>query len=77
MTYCRHTTAIPEEWQHDCEAGAVLAMAKAEREAFFNGSVDENGNRKERGIIAIRGLKSADTLRGCMERLQEARAAKK
>ena len=85
LTYSRDTTAPSEitgqpvntwseEWQHECEARAVLAMSKAERDAFFNGSTDENGNRKERGIIAIRGLKAAETLRGYMERLKEARS---
>jgi hypothetical protein len=84
----RHTTAISEitgravstwseEWQHECEARAVLALSKSEREAFFNGSRDEDGKRKERGIIAIRGPVAADTLRGYMERLQEVRARKK
>lgn len=85
MTYSRDTNALSEitgqpvstwsvEWQHECEARAVLAMSKAEREAFFNG-VNEEG-RKERGIIAIRGLKAAETLRGYMERLKDARARK-
>jgi len=84
----RDTTAISEitgrpmstwseEWQHECEARAVLALSKSERETFFNGSKDEEGKRKERGIIAIRGPVAADTLRGYMERLQEARARKK
>lgn len=82
--YSRDTTAISEitgqpvstwseEWQHECEARAVLKMSKAEREAFFNGASSESG-RRERGIIAIRGPKAAETLRGYMERLQEARA---
>lgn len=52
-------------------------MSKAERDAFFNGSTDENGGRRDRGIIAIRGLKAAEKLRGYMERLQEARSAGK
>ena len=84
----RDTTAISEitgqpvstwseEWQHECEARAVLALSKSEREAFFNGSRDEEGKRKERGIIAIRGPVAADTLRGYMERLQDVRARKK
>ena len=83
MTYSRDTTAISEitgqpvntwseDWQHECEARAVLAMSKAEREAFFNG-VNEEG-RKERGVIALRGLQGAEKLRGYMERLQEARS---
>jgi hypothetical protein len=66
MTYSRDTTSVSEitgqpvstwseEWQHECEAHTVLAMSKAERDAFFNGSADEEGKRKERGIIAIWG----------------------
>jgi len=49
-------------------------MSKAEREAFFNRSTDEEGKRKERGIIAIRGLAAAEKLSGYMEKLQEARS---
>jgi hypothetical protein len=88
MTYTRDTTAISEitgepvstwsgEWQHECEARAVLAMSKAERETFFNGSTDEDGKRKERGIIAIRGAAAAEILRANMQKLQDARGAKK
>ncbi|MFC4173123.1 hypothetical protein ACFOYU_13800 [Microvirga sp. GCM10011540] len=88
MSYSRDTTAISEitaqpvntwseEWQHECEARTVLAMSKAERDAFFNGSVDEDGKRKERGIIAIRGQAAAEKLRRYMERILEARAAKR
>jgi len=84
-SYSRDTTAISEitgqpvstwseEWQHECEARAVLAMSKSSRDAFFNG-VNEEG-RRERGIIAIRGPKAAEVLRGYMERLQEIRARK-
>jgi len=51
-------------------------MSKVERDAFFNGSTDENWNRKERGIVAIRGQRAAETLRSRMERLQEVRARK-
>ena len=51
-------------------------MSKAEWDAYFNGPTDENGNRKERGIIVIRGLKAAKTLRSYMERLQEVRGPK-
>jgi len=87
VPYSRDTTAISEitgqsvstwseEWQHECEARAVLKMSKVERDAFFNGSTDENGNRKERGIVAIRGQRAAETLRSRMERLQEVRARK-
>ncbi len=73
----RPVSTWSEEWQHECEARAVLALSKSEREAFFNGSKDEEGKRKERGIIAIRGPVAADILRGYMERLQDVRARKK
>jgi hypothetical protein len=46
-------------------------MSKAERDAFFNGSSGEDGQWKERGVIAIRGLKAAEALKALMERLQE------
>lgn len=84
--YSRATTAISEitgqpvstwseEWQHECEARAVLAMSKSDREAFFNGSKDGDGRTKERGIISIRGHVAAATLRGYMEKILDARAA--
>jgi hypothetical protein len=84
MRYTRYTTAISEitgqpvstwseEWQHECEARTVLAMSKAERETFFNGSTDEDGKRKERGIIAIRGVAAAENLRANMQKLHDAR----
>jgi hypothetical protein len=86
--YSRDTTAISEitgrpvntwseEWQHECEARTVLAMSKAERDAFFNGSTDEDGKRKERGIIAIRGQAAAELLRANMQKLHDARASTK
>ncbi|WP_449870996.1 DUF7696 family protein [Microvirga lenta] len=61
-----------DEWQHECEAGTVLAMSKAERDAFFNGSIDQEGKRKGHGIIAIGGQAAAEKLRGYMEKILEA-----
>jgi hypothetical protein len=52
-------------------------MSKAERDAFFNGSSDADGKQRERGIVAIRGLAAAEKLRGYMQKLQDAREAKK
>jgi hypothetical protein len=85
MTYSRDTTAISEitgqpvstwseAWQHECEARTVLAMSKSERDAFFNGVAGDDGKRRERGIIAIRGQAAAELLRGYMEKLLEARS---
>ncbi len=87
MTYSRDTTAISEitgqpvstwseEWQHECEAKAVLGMSKEQRNTFFNGRKDENGKTVDRGVIAIRGLKAAEDLKALMERLQEVRGGK-
>jgi hypothetical protein len=85
MTYSRDTTAISEfsgqpigtwseEWQHECEARAVLAMSKAERDTFYNGKKDENGKSVDRGVVALRGLKAADGLKALCDKLQEVRA---
>jgi hypothetical protein len=82
--YSRETTAIPEitgqpvstwseAWQHECEARTVLAMSKTERDAFFNGLTGEDGKKRERGIIAIRGADAANKLIAYMEKTQEAR----
>jgi hypothetical protein len=84
-TYSRETSAISEltgqpvntwseEWQHECEARAVLKMSKAERDAFFNGRKDENGKTLERGIVALRGETAAEGLRSLMRRLLDVRA---
>ncbi|MCB5173624.1 hypothetical protein LGR44_00380 [Microvirga sp. SM9] len=47
-------------------------MSKAERDAFFNGSIDQEGKRKGHGIIAIGGQAAAEKLRGYMEKILEA-----
>ncbi|MXQ12473.1 hypothetical protein GR328_13585 [Microvirga makkahensis] len=84
MTYSRDTTAISEitgqavntwseEWQHECEARAVLKMSKEERDRFFNGKKDADGKTIDRGVISIRGLKSAEQIRTTVERMQVAR----
>jgi hypothetical protein len=88
MTYSRDITAVSEltgqpvstwseEWQHECEAKAVLAMSKEQRNTFFNGRKDENGKTVDRGVISIRGLKAAEDLKALMVRLQAARGSTK
>ncbi|QRM34749.1 hypothetical protein [Microvirga sp. VF16] len=88
MTYSRETTAIAEitgqsvntwseEWQRECEARAVLKMSKAERDAFFNGTKDENGKTIERGIIFLRGEMAAEDLSSLMQQLMDARASRR
>lgn len=44
------------------------------RDAFFNGRKDADGKIIDRGVIAIRGPKSAEQIKATMERLQVARA---
>ena len=80
--YSRDTTVISkltgqpvstwsEEWRIETEARSVLKMSKEERNTFFNGRKDENGKSIDRGVISIRGLKSAEAIKATMERLQE------
>jgi len=88
MTYSCDTTALSEltgqpvntwseEWRVETEARAILKMSKDERDAFFNGRKDADGKSIDRGVIAIRGAKSAEQIKATVERLQEARAAKR
>ena len=88
MTYSRDTKAISEltgepvstwseEWRIETEARTVLKMSKEQRDVFFNGRKDENGKTIDRGVISIRGLKSAEEIKATMERLQEARSRPK
>jgi len=86
MTYSRETTAISEltgqpvntwseEWQHECEARAVLKMSKEQRDTFFNGRKDADGKTIDRGVIGIRGLKAAEEIKATTGRLLAARGA--
>lgn len=58
------------EWRHECEARAVLAMSKEEREAFFHGV---EGDRSQRGIVTLRGQDTADQLYEDVKRLKAIR----
>ena len=88
MTYSRETTAISEitgqpihtwseDWKHECEARAVMAMSKAERHAFFHGTPAVGDERPERGVIAMRGEKGAAIVQQWIDKLQSARNAKR
>jgi len=88
MTYSRDTTALSEltgqpvntwseEWRVETEARAILKMSKDERDAFFNGRKDADGRTIDRGVIGIRGLKSAEQIKATVERLQEVRSTRK
>ena len=87
MTYSRDTAAISEftgqpvntwstEWQHECEARAILKTSKEQRDVFFNGQRDEGGKIVERGLIALRGPQAAEELKARANRLLEIRATK-
>ena len=65
-----------EEWRHECEVAAVLAMSPAQRKSFFDGNTLEDG-RKERGVAEIRGAEAAERIKQDMYRLDELRRAKK
>jgi hypothetical protein len=52
-------------------------MSKAERDAFFHGTKDENGKTIGRGIIFLRGEKASENQRSLMQQLMDARAVKR
>jgi hypothetical protein len=65
-----------EEWRHECEVAAVLAMSSTQRKSFFEGNTGDDG-RKERGVTDIRGAAAAEAIRQDMFRLEELRRIKK
>ncbi|KAA2236433.1 DUF7696 family protein [Salinarimonas soli] len=65
-----------EEWRHECEVAAVLAMSPNQRKSFFEGNTMEDG-RKERGVVDIRGQAAADKIKQDVYRLEEFRRGKR
>ena len=72
----REVSTWSEEWRHECEVAAVLAMSPAQRKSFFDGNTLEDG-RKERGVVDIRGAAAAERIKQDMFRLEELRRAKR
>ncbi len=64
-----------EEWRHECEVAAVLAMSPAQQRSFFEGATDPATGRKERGVGEIRGAASVERIKADMVRLEELRRA--
>ncbi len=58
----REVSTWSEEWRHECEVAAVLAMSPAQRKSLFDGATGEDG-RKERGVTDIRGASAAEATR--------------
>jgi hypothetical protein len=52
-------------------------MSKQERDVFFNGSKDENGETVDQGLVRVRGPQAAEKILETMRRLQEASEAKR
>jgi hypothetical protein len=69
----REVTTASEEWRHECEVAAVLAMSPAQQRSFFEGSTDPATGRKERGVADIRGAASAERIKADMMRLEDIR----
>lgn len=45
-----------EEWRHECEARAILAMpSKRARQDFLYGRYDPNWKKERGGVLQIRG----------------------
>ena len=59
----REVSTWSEEWRHECEVAAVLAMSPAQRKSFFDGATDPESGRKERGVTDIRGAAAAEAIR--------------
>ena len=61
-----------EEWRHECEGAAVLAMSVEGRRRFFDGATEPDG-RRERGVTEIRGAAAVEPIKADMVRLEEMR----
>jgi len=72
----REVSTWSEEWRHECEVAAVLAMSPTQCKSFFDGTTGEDG-RKERGVVDIRGAAAAERIKQDMFRLEELRRAKR
>lgn len=58
-----------EEWRHECECRALLAMPSREaRNRFLNGYTDHAG-KKRPGVLTFRGQAGVDRLRNDAEKL--------
>lgn len=71
----REVSTWSEEWRHECEVAAVLAMTPAQQRSFFEGATDPATGRRERGVIDIRGAASAEKIKADMVRLDDLRRA--
>jgi len=65
-----------EEWRHECEVEAVLAMRPGQRKNFFDGATDAEG-RRERGVTDIRGAAAVERIRIDMARLEDLRRVRR
>lgn len=64
-----------EEWRHECEARAVLAMpAKRQRQNFLWGSINQY-NRAEGGVLQRRGEAETKRLEATILKLWKQRQA--
>jgi hypothetical protein len=73
----REVSTWSEEWRHECEVAAVLAMSPAQRKSFFDGTTEPESGRKERGVTEVRSAAAAEKINDDMNRLDELPRAKK
>lgn len=71
----REVPTDSEEWRHECEVAAVLAMSPAQQRSFFEGATNPDTGRKERGVLEIRGAAAVEAIKRDMGRLEDARRA--
>lgn len=62
-----------EEWRHECEARAVIAMpGQAARRAFLRGKIDDKGVLRD-GVLQKRGKEACERLEATIKKIWYAR----
>ena len=59
----RGVSSSSEEWRHECEARAILAMpTRDRRRCYLYGYTDQRTGKKVRGLVDIRGKAAVEAL---------------
>lgn len=69
----REVSTWSEDWRHECEVNAVLAMTPDQRRAFLEGTTEP----RQTGVVQVRGQAAVERIREDMQRLAEMRRAKR
>lgn len=70
----RQVASDSEEWRHECEARAIIAMPTlAARRKFLRGEMDEMGGKRRGGILEKRGEAAVQRLEATIKAIWYAR----